>query len=61
VRQNGLSICETLRLATRELMGFASFDPSHALSFLMLAPLFIWFALDMTRKELAYFVGEKVG
>jgi hypothetical protein len=31
-----------------------------ALSFLMLAPLFIWFAPDMTRKELTDFVGEKV-
>jgi hypothetical protein len=36
-------------------------DPSHALSFLTLAPLFIWFAPDMTRKELTDFVGEKVG
>jgi len=27
----------------------------------MLAPLFIWFAPDMTRKELTDFVGEKVG
>jgi hypothetical protein len=39
----------------------ASLDPPHALSFLMLAPLFIWFAPDMTRKELTDFVGEKVG
>ena len=35
--------------------------PLLALSFLMLAPLFIWFAPDMTRKELTDFVGEKVG
>jgi hypothetical protein len=45
-------------------MGFASPDPSYwllALSFLILAPLFIWFAPDMTRKELTDFVGEKVG
>jgi hypothetical protein len=42
-------------------MGFASFDPSHPLSFLMLAPSFIWFAPDMTRKELTDFAGEKVG
>ena len=34
--------------------------PLLALSFLMLAPLFIWFAPDMTRKELTDFVGEKV-
>jgi hypothetical protein len=34
-------------------MGFASLDPSYA--------LFIWFAPDMTRKELTDFVGEKVG
>jgi len=27
----------------------------------MLAPLFIWFVPDMTRKELTDFVGEKVG
>src|SRR6202047_348490 len=33
--------------------------PLLALSFLMLAPLFIWFAPDMTRKELTDFVGEK--
>jgi hypothetical protein len=43
---DGLSPRETRRLA---------------LSFLMLAPLFIWFAPDMTRKELTDFVGEKVG
>jgi AAHS family cis,cis-muconate transporter-like MFS transporter len=34
--------------------------PLLALSFLMLAPLFIWFAPDMTRKELTDFVGEQV-
>jgi len=33
--------------------------PLLALSFAMLAPLFIWFAPDMTRKELTDFVGEK--
>jgi hypothetical protein len=43
------------------LMGFAPLDPSHAPPFLMLAPLFIWFAPDMTRKELTDFLGEKVG
>jgi len=35
--------------------------PLLALSFLLLAPLFIWFAPDVTRKELTDFVGEKVG
>ncbi len=35
--------------------------PLLALSFLMLAPLFIWFAPDTTRKELTDFVGQKVG
>jgi MFS family permease len=35
--------------------------PLLALSFLLLAPLFIWFAPDTTRKELVDFVGEKVG
>jgi MFS family permease len=34
--------------------------PLLALSFLMLAPLFYFFAPDMTRKELTDFVGEKV-
>src|ERR1700730_5422959 len=34
--------------------------PLLALSFLLLAPLFIWFAPDMTRKELTDFVGEEV-
>jgi MFS family permease len=34
--------------------------PLLALSFLLLAPLFIWFAPDMTRKELTDFVGQKV-
>jgi hypothetical protein len=33
---------------------------AHALSFLMPAPLFIWFAPDMAREELMDFVGEKV-
>jgi len=50
--------------ARAHLMGFASPDPSYwllAQSFLILAPLFIWFAPDMTRKELTDFVGEKVG
>jgi hypothetical protein len=27
----------------------------------LLAPLFIWFAPDMTRKELTDFVGQKAG
>jgi hypothetical protein len=31
------------------------------LSFLLLAPLFFAFAPDVTRKELADFVGERVG
>jgi MFS family permease len=33
--------------------------PLLALSFLMLAPLFVYFAPDMTRKELIDFVGQK--
>jgi hypothetical protein len=43
------------------MMGFASLYPSYALalSFLMLAPLFIRFAPDMTRKELTDFVGRR--
>jgi hypothetical protein len=32
-----------------------------ALSFLLLAPLFFYFAPDVTRKELTDFVGQKVG
>jgi hypothetical protein len=35
--------------------------PLLAVSFLLLAPLFIWFAPDMTRKELTDFVGQRVG
>jgi 4-hydroxybenzoate polyprenyltransferase len=35
--------------------------PLLALSFLLLAPLFFWFARDVTRKDLADFVGQKVG
>jgi MFS family permease len=35
--------------------------PLLAFSFLLLGPLFFWFAPDMTRSELADFVGEKVG
>ena len=35
--------------------------PLLACSFLLLAPLFIWFAPDMTRKELTDFVGQKAG
>ena len=35
--------------------------PLLALSFLLLAPLFIWFAPDMTRKELTDFVGQRAG
>jgi hypothetical protein len=38
-------------------MGFASLFYAQAMSFLMLAPLFIWFAPDMTRRELTDFVG----
>jgi MFS family permease len=34
--------------------------PLLALSFLLLAPLFLWFAPDMRRKELTDFVGQKV-
>jgi MFS family permease len=40
---------------------FAAGLPMLAFSFLLLAPLFIWFAPDTTRKELVDFVGEKVG
>jgi hypothetical protein len=47
--------------ACANLMGFAPLDPSHALPFLMLAPLFVWVVPAMTRKELTDFVGEKVG
>jgi MFS family permease len=35
--------------------------PLLALSFLLLGPLFYWFAPDVTRKDLTDFVGEKVG
>ena len=35
--------------------------PLLPLSFLLLGPLFFWFARDVTRKELADFVGQKVG
>ncbi len=35
--------------------------PLLALSFLLIAPLFIWFAPDMTRRELTDFVGQKIG
>jgi AAHS family cis,cis-muconate transporter-like MFS transporter len=35
--------------------------PLLALSFFLLGPLFFWFAPDVTRKELADFVGQKVG
>ncbi|MPZ59615.1 MAG: MFS transporter [Rhizobiales bacterium] len=35
--------------------------PLLALSFLLLAPLFLWFAPDVTRKDLTDFVGQKVG
>jgi AAHS family cis,cis-muconate transporter-like MFS transporter len=35
--------------------------PLLALSFLLLGPLFFWFARDVTRKDLADFVGQKVG
>jgi MFS family permease len=39
---------------------FAAGLPLLALSFFLLAPLFIWFAPDTTRKELTDFVGQKV-
>lgn len=35
--------------------------PLLACSFLLLAPLFVWYAPDMTRKELTDFVGQKAG
>jgi AAHS family cis,cis-muconate transporter-like MFS transporter len=35
--------------------------PLLALTFFLIAPLFIWFAPDMARKELTDFVGEKIG
>ena len=35
--------------------------PLLAVTFLLIAPLFIWFAPDTTRKDLADFVGERVG
>jgi MFS family permease len=35
--------------------------PLLALSFLLIGPLFYWFAPDVTRKDLVDFVGEKVG
>jgi MFS family permease len=35
--------------------------PLLALSFLAIAPVFIWFAPEVTRKELTDFVGQKVG
>ncbi len=40
---------------------FAAGLPLLALSFLLLAPLFIWFAPDTTRKELTDFLGQRVG
>jgi MFS family permease len=44
-----------------KVSSFAAGLPLLALSFLLLAPLFIWFAPDTTRKELTDFVGQKVG
>jgi AAHS family cis,cis-muconate transporter-like MFS transporter len=35
--------------------------PLLALSFLLLGPLFFWFAKDVTRKDLTDFVGQKAG
>jgi len=35
--------------------------PLLALSFFLLGPLFLWFAHDVTRKELTDFVGQRVG
>ncbi len=58
---DGSSAREIHSLARAKLMRFTFLHPFHALPFLMLAPLFIWFAPDMTRKELTDFVGEKVG
>ena len=57
----GRAVAKPIIWPRANLMSFGFLDPSHALSFLMLAPLFIWFAPDMTRKELTDFVGEKVG
>jgi hypothetical protein len=34
---------------------------TRALSFLLLGPLFFWFAPDVTRRDLVDFVGQKVG
>jgi MFS family permease len=35
--------------------------PLLAISFLLIAPLFLWFAPDTTRKDIADFVGQKIG
>jgi hypothetical protein len=35
--------------------------PLLALSFFLIAPMFLFFARDTTRKELTDFVGEKAG
>ena len=35
--------------------------PLLAFSFLLIAPLFLWFAPDTTRKDITDFVGEKIG
>jgi MFS family permease len=35
--------------------------PLLAISFLLIAPLFLWFAPDVTRKDLTDFVGQKLG
>ena len=48
-------------IATAYSLSVAAGLPLLALSFLLLAPLFIWFAPDTTRKELTDFVGQKVG
>jgi MFS family permease len=35
--------------------------PLLAISFLAIGPLFLWFAPDTTRKDIADFVGQKIG
>jgi nitrate/nitrite transporter NarK len=35
--------------------------PLLAVTFLLIGPLFLWFAPDTTRKDITDFVGEKVG
>jgi MFS family permease len=72
IRGTGVGASFTFGLAVASLapmiMGYiatahsvAAGLPLLALSFLLLAPLFIWFAPDTTRRELTDFVGQKVG